>query len=191
MENSTLTVKAPADGVTPVEREHAARYLAVTRDRLAAATKGVSEAQWTFRPSPDRWSLAEIMEHIAIIEERVGDIVGKMPEAPADAPVRDIKGTDVAILVDVPCRYPRVKAPDRVAPIGAQLGAESLEKFLKSRARMEGMLASAPHLRGHAFLHPIFGPWDGYQWILAAGGHCSRHTSQILEVKADLNFPAA
>ena len=30
---------------------------------------------------------------------------------------------------------------------------------------------------------------DGYQWILAAAAHCDRHTKQILEVRADPNFP--
>jgi len=188
MENSTAVKAAPE--VTPLEREHAGRYLAVTRDRLAAATNGVSEAQWTFKPAADRWSLAEIMEHIAIVEDRVREIVGKMPEAPADAPDRDIKGTDVAILVDLPCRYPRFKAPERVAPAGAQVGMESLDKFFRSRVQMGELLASAAHLRGRVLQHPVFGPWDGYQWILAAGGHCSRHTSQILEVKADPKFPA-
>lgn len=30
---------------------------------------------------------------------------------------------------------------------------------------------------------------DGYQWILTLVGHSERHTLQILEVKADPNFP--
>jgi hypothetical protein len=31
---------------------------------------------------------------------------------------------------------------------------------------------------------------DGYQWILAATAHAERHTKQILEVRADENFPS-
>jgi hypothetical protein len=38
--------------------------------------------------------------------------------------------------------------------------------------------------------HPVLGPLDGYEWILAAAAHSERHTKQILEVKADPNFPA-
>jgi hypothetical protein len=44
-------------------------------------------------------------------------------------------------------------------------------------------------LRQHAVDHPLFGPWDGYQWLLAAASHGARHTGQLREVKADQNFP--
>jgi len=36
---------------------------------------------------------------------------------------------------------------------------------------------------------PAIGTLDGYQWILLISGHERRHTLQILEVKADPNFP--
>jgi hypothetical protein len=32
-------------------------------------------------------------------------------------------------------------------------------------------------------------PLDGYEWLLFIGAHSERHTKQILEVKADPNFP--
>jgi hypothetical protein len=35
-----------------------------------------------------------------------------------------------------------------------------------------------------------FESMDGYQWALAAGAHTERHAKQILEIKADPNFPA-
>ncbi len=191
MEHGTLAVKAPADALTSAEREHAARYLAVTCDRLAETMRGLSEAQWNFKPARDRWSIAEVMEHVAIVEDRVQEIVSKLGEAPEDAPDRDVKQMDVSILVDIPRRYPRFKAPERVSPVGGRMGARVLEHFLESRARTTEMLASAPHLRGRVVPHPIFGPWDGYEWILGGAAHCARHTGQIMEVKADPNFPVA
>jgi DinB superfamily len=191
MEQSTLTVTAPAVGVASQEREHAARYLAATRDRLVEALQGLSEAQWNFKPSPDRWSIAENMDHMAVVEERLLEIVGNIGQGPADARDRDVKQVDAFILVAVPMRHPKYKAPERVAPIGNRSGAEALAHFLKSRARTAELLASASPLRGHVMPHPIFGPWDGYEWILAAAGHSARHTGQILEVKGDPNFPAA
>jgi hypothetical protein len=30
---------------------------------------------------------------------------------------------------------------------------------------------------------------DAYQWLFFNGAHCKRHTAQILEVKADPNYP--
>ena len=46
----------------------------------------------------------------------------------------------------------------------------------------------APLLRGRVRPHPIFGPWDGYQWLLATAAHTSRHTDQIRELQAVRNY---
>jgi len=191
MGDTSVALEALRHGITPAERELGTRYLAATRDRLAEALAGLSQAQWNFRHHPDRWSIAECMEHIAIIEERVQDIVGQMAAAPADSADRDVKQTDAFILVAVPMRHPRFNAPARVAPVGGRTGAEAFEHFLKCRVRSADLLQSAPNLRGHVVPHPVFGPWDGYEWILAAGGHSARHTGQILEIRSDPNFQAA
>ena len=65
---------------------------------------------------------------------------------------------------------------------------------------LAGLAASleSPDLRQHAVealpLKAIskgeYDKMDGYQWILAAAAHTERHTKQILEVRADANFPA-
>jgi len=191
MENSTLTATHPAETATPAERDHAARYLAVTRDRLLEAVKGLSDAQWNFRPRPGHWSLAETVEHLAIIEERIKQIINGLPQAAADSPERDAKQMDATIVAVIPIRYPRITAPPVVSPASATSGPEALERFRASRARTIEMVASATHLRGRVTLHPIFGPWDGYQWLLGSGAHCVRHTAQILEMREDPNFPAA
>ena len=190
MNHNSTAVVAPAEGITSAERELATRYLAATRDLLVESLRGLSEAQWNFKPSADRWSIAETMEHMAIVEDRVQEIVGNMSQAPADAPDRDTKQVDAFILTVIPMRHPRYKAPERVSPLGGRSGAQALDAFLQSRVKTAELLSAAPNLRGHVLPHPVFGPWDGYEWILAAGGHCARHTGQILEVKADPNFPA-
>src|SRR4029077_8835439 len=51
------------------------------------ATKDLSPAQWNFKSAPDRWSVAECMEHIAAAEDFIrGMVVEKVwvpPAAPA------------------------------------------------------------------------------------------------------------
>jgi len=191
MEHSTLVEKAAVARLTLEEREQAARYLAATRDHLVESLRGLSEAQWNFKPAPDRWSIAEVMEHVAIVEDRVQEIIGSMGQAPTDAAERDVKQVDAFVLVVIPIRHPRYKAPERVSPPGERTGAEALEHFLRRRVQTEELLRGSPNLRGRVLPHPVFGPWDGYQWILAAGGHCARHTGQILEVKEDPKFPGS
>jgi len=50
-------------------------------------------------------------------------------------------------------------------------------------------MRSTPDLREHATDSPLQVKLDGYEWLLFIGAHSSRHTKQILEVKADPNFP--
>jgi hypothetical protein len=54
------------------------------------ATKGLSEAQWNFKPATDEWSVAECAEHIAAAEDLIrGMAVDKVMNAPA-APSRKL-----------------------------------------------------------------------------------------------------
>ena len=175
--------------ITAAEREFASNYLASTRDALLEALSGLSDLQWKFRPAPDRWSIAEVMEHVAFIEGRIQEIIGNLGEAPADWPMREVKQVDEFVLYMIPSRELRVRAPERIRPIGRWTGPEALEHFLNGCKKTFELLVSAPHLRGRVLPHPIFGAWDGYQWILAASAHTERHTKQILEVKADPGFP--
>ena len=40
---------------------------------LLAAVASLSPAQWTFKPAPDRWSIVECVEHVALAEFGVAD----------------------------------------------------------------------------------------------------------------------
>src|SRR5215472_14519035 len=60
---------ASAQEVTQAEKDRALQYLETTKKNILEATKGLSEAQWNFKPAPDRWSVAQVMEHIAAAED--------------------------------------------------------------------------------------------------------------------------
>jgi hypothetical protein len=51
--------------LSPEEAAEGSRYLAETRDALLDSTAGLSNAQCDFKPGPDRWSIAEIIEHLS------------------------------------------------------------------------------------------------------------------------------
>jgi hypothetical protein len=50
-------------------------------------------------------------------------------------------------------------------------------------------LRNTSDLRDHAVMSPIGKNLDAYEWVLYIAAHSERHTKQILEVKADPNFP--
>src|SRR5450755_3412676 len=65
------TAAAPSTTLTKEERDHAIDYLKETQKAFLASLDGVSDAQWKFKPAPDRWSIAEVAEHIAVTEETI------------------------------------------------------------------------------------------------------------------------
>ena len=164
------------------------RHLAITRGCLVESVSGLRAAQWNFKAQNDAWSIAENMEHLVLIEGRVHAIIGKMSNAPESSFDGKQSEMDNIILTEVPKRAIKVKAPLPLCPTCRWSGPEALQLFLASREQTMQLLA-APLLRGRALPHPFFGPWDGYQWLLAVGSHTARHTNQIREIKADPNFP--
>jgi len=186
----SLASGANGQDITTMEREQALRYLSETRAGVVEAVKGLSEGQFNFKPAPDRWSVAECLEHISIVEDTVlNGVRPRLEKAPAPAADRNFKQTDSLILTAVPDRSTKIKAPPRLEPTRTSTPAAILEHFLASRQETVNWLKSDADLRGHVIDHPVLGPLDGYEWILAAAGHSERHTKQILEVKADANFP--
>jgi len=91
-------------------------------------------------------------------------------------------------------RSHKATAPEPLDPAkqAAMTLPESIKLFQDKRAgTIEYVKTTQEDLRDHLFDHPVpaIGTLDGYQWILLISGHTRRHTAQILEVKADANFP--
>ena len=186
-----VSALATAQDLTRSEREQGLRYLDETRNGVIEATKGLSEAQWKFKPAADRWSIAEIVEHIALAEDLfLQDVRKRLENAPAGSPDRDAKQTDAMILAKVPDRSAKFQAPPPLLPTGKWTRDVVMEHFMASRRQTVSFLKSATELRNHVVNHPALGPLDGYEWTMAVAAHSARHTGQILEVKADPNFPA-
>lgn len=186
-----ISTAATALEVTRAEKDRALTYLESTKANVLTATKGLSEAQWNFKPAPDRWSIAQVVEHMAASEDYIRDglIKEKVMVSVAGPPDRDVKKIDDAVVLMVPDRSHKAQAPNALVPnnrFGSPEG--SLRHFVESRAATEQYLETAPGLRDHVMDGPV-GKMDGYEFILFIAAHSERHTKQIEEVKADPNFP--
>src|SRR5260370_15769448 len=113
----TGAAAASAQDVTQAEKDKALQYLESTKKNVLEATNGLSEAQWNFKPAPDRWSAAQVMEHIAAAEDFIrGMVKEKIMMAPAGEPRPDLKKTDEAVLAMGSDRTNKVQAPEAVVP---------------------------------------------------------------------------
>jgi hypothetical protein len=181
---------ASAQELTQADKDKALQYLESTKKGVFEATKGLSEEQWNFKPARDRWSVAQVTEHIAAAEDFIrGMLKEKVMMSPAGEPGRDVKKTDAAVLAMVPDRTTKAQAPEPLVPtnrFGSPDG--TLKHFLESRATTEDFLKTTTDLRSHVMESPL-GKLDGYEFVLFIAAHSERHTKQINEVKADPNFP--
>src|SRR4029079_10426050 len=68
---------APAAAQAPpqAERDALIKHLEQTRQAFLASISGLSDAQWTYKAGPDRWSIAEVAEHIAVSETTIRQLV--------------------------------------------------------------------------------------------------------------------
>ena len=185
--------------LTASELEQARLYLQQTRNYMIGATKGMSEAQWNFKLAPDCWSIAEILEHVVAVQEFVmGPIRAELALSPASAAHPEYKRVDGIVIHMLPVRLNKFKGPEALRPSGQWTPAEATGRLLRNYERLTEYIESTPDLRQHMRQSPPlkavsngeFDSMDGYQWALAAGAHTERHAKQILEIKADPNFPA-
>ncbi len=186
----TFAIAARAQEVSPAEKEKALAYLESTKKDVLDATKDLSPAQWSFKAAPDRWSIAECMEHIAAAEDYIrGAIENGVMKAPA-VPGRDIAAIDAGIIANVPERKTKVQAPEAIKPTN-RFGSPqaAIDHFVESRTTTENFLKTTPGLRDHAADSPNGQKWDAYEFILLIAAHSERHTNQIKEVKADPAYP--
>ena len=179
--------------LSPAEREAALNSLQATHDAFLKSIAGLSEKQWRFKPAPDRWSVAEVSEHIAVSEAKIFGLVQEtIMKSPANPERRaEVMGKDEIVLARVPDRSHKAQAPEFLRPTNRWATREELTRaFEESRkATMDYVRTTNDDLRDHFGPHPLLGTLDAYQWILLISAHSERHTKQIEEVKADPNFP--
>jgi len=186
-----FAVAAYGQSLDPADRDRAVKYLESTKKGVLDATKDLSDAQWNFKPAPERWSVAEVMEHIAASEDFLfGVVTEKIMKAPPRPEAADITAIDAMVLAKVPDRTNKAQAPEPLRPTNRYDSPQASQKhFVESRAKTAEFLEKTPDLRAHAADSPFGAKLDAYQWILFIAAHSERHTKQINEVKADPNFP--
>jgi hypothetical protein len=162
------------------------KQLERTEARLLKAVDGLSAEQWSYKAAPDRWSIAECVEHITAAEPFIRGMVVKSLETPAP---KDAKKDDLVLtaLVD---RSKKFKAPEPLIPTNKYADAvTAVAAYRAERAKTIELAKSDADFRTHGSEHFALGPLDSFGWVLFLSAHSERHTLQIDEVKADPGFP--
>lgn len=178
-------------GLTDAERDMAVKELTKTQERLTSTVEGLSEVQLNFKASPESWSVAECVEHLAISEVMLDGMLQGALKTPADPTKRDsVQITDEKLMAMITSRAQKVKTGEAFEPSG-KFGSfeETLAEFVSKReAHIAYLKTTEDDLRNRYGQLP-FGTIDGLQILLFMSGHTERHVAQIEEVMSHADFP--
>src|SRR4051812_30650984 len=111
-----MTTESPLDAIRST--------LASDRESVRVAVERIPAGMRGQRPSPDRWSAAEVLEHLAIVEQRsTAALAPRVAEAPPLGGSASVAGMSELrqFVVD---RSRAIVAPDVITPTG-QVDAEA------------------------------------------------------------------
>ena len=163
-----LDATDPEDLVPDYDRPVAMEaILRSTPAALAGLTAGLPEADWTLRPDPKEWSLAEILCHLRDVEEEVHlPRLRKLIEEPNPF----LPGMDTD-----PWAEERLYI--------CQNGPEALQAFIDCRMELLALIESlSPEDWWKPARHAIFGPTHLSELVNIHAGHDQLHVRQAGQV---------
>lgn len=176
----------------PEERLYLVQLLRDSQREYLSSIDDVTEAQWNWRPRPERWSVGQVAEHILLAELALFTGVQRAIQNPVDADSVTKTNGKTELLEQVMLdRSRKAVAPERVQPQGLSK-AEVLCRFKELRANTINFVERTQiplqeHTAEHPF--PVFRTLNAYQWLLYIPLHALRHQQQIVEIKATPGYP--
>ena len=176
------------------ERQFALDQLATSQSHLLAGVADLTSEQWRFRESPDRWSIAENLEHLILFEAFITQAIANALTRQAEPEKQSHAASNqprVLSLGSAESRNTKLTAREAVRPTGQWSDPIVLiEEFRRARARTLAFASETnAELHTHCFPHIAFGDLDCYQWLLVLSFHTGRHALQIQQVKAHAAYP--
>jgi hypothetical protein len=180
-----------AEPVSKADREFGMSALHASRKLFLDSVAGLSDAQLNFRPAPEKWSIAEVAEHVALSEQFIFQAVEGALKSPAREKMADPGKMDEKVLAGVSDRSVKAKAPEPLRPQNKfKSSADAIAAFQSLRdTHIKYLSVTQDALREHFRKNSGLGDLDAYQWLLLMSAHTERHVAQINEVKASPDFP--
>lgn len=149
-----------------------------------------TEAQWNYKPAPDRWSVGECAAHIIAAEQYFRDNIAAALKSPALPAAQQSTAGDAVLVKMIRDRSQRFQAPAAIEPTGKVVPkAQAIKDFEATRTKsLDYVRTTQDPLREHGAGTPPQ-VTTAYQLVLMMSGHTERHTAQLLEVKASPGYP--
>jgi len=155
------------------------------RRELLQSFEGVDGDRLCRRAAPDGWSVAEILEHLRMVESGIARLITKRVGQAKEAGLGEEKSTTSVLPSFDPysAMLDRavMQAPATVLPRANIDISDALEGLESSREALRAAVVSATGLSLGEIkhTHQILGELDLYQWLIFVGHHEGRHKKQI------------
>ena len=161
--------------------KNALKRLDAVHEKLLGAVSSLEPNVYSERPAEGEWSVAEIVHHLCLVEDRVTkELEAAIAREPRRVGVlRRLIPTSIVSL-----RAIRVKAPKAMNPLNAPAKDMAITNFDGTRNRLKTLCAThgEERFRNLVFKHPFLGEIDGVATVSFVGYHEQRHYKQIHEV---------
>jgi hypothetical protein len=177
--------------LTDRERQRALDSLTKSRQVLLDAVEGVREEQCRWKPAPDRWSIFEYVEHLAVADGALIALIERSLKNPAQPESEEERRARESKIRETPIPRGANHAPDAMKPANrfATLG-DAVSAFLAAREHsLEYARTTTDDLRSHFSPHPVLGKLDCYQWLVGNAHHAETHAGHIRELRTLPGFP--
>ncbi|SFE93677.1 DinB family protein [Spirosoma endophyticum] len=160
-----------------------------TRDELIRETENLSDAQWHFHEAPDRWSIAEVVEHLALWEIIWAREIS-MGNRSTPRPDLIATSSPDSYYHDFIMENKAHVSPDFSRPTGFIQGKNNLIFFTRLRNQAIGFAdTTQADMRVQFELTATKYPRNMHQVYIYQWGHVDRHMRQIRKIKAHPNYP--
>ena len=156
------------------------------RSRVLAAVEGLTNAEAGWKPAPDKWSVAEILEHLVLAEQSGLEKIYRAVES--TTPLTEANpnlGLSIEAIVERTWKGP-VAAP----PVATPHGAGTLDYWRAAFSASSHVVADVANklegkeLSAIIFPHFLCGPLDARQRLEFLRFHMDHHLKQIQRVLA-------
>src|SRR5579863_2646713 len=114
---SALFIYAQGGAINDQERAYLLDQLEQSKKNMLASIKGLTPAQWTYKPAPNVWSVQECAEHIVLAEGYIFDASQKVLQTPAvPRPEKSNAETDHKLVGMIQDRSQKATAPEPLVP---------------------------------------------------------------------------
>lgn len=172
--------------VTERDRQRLVAHLEMTASWLVDEVSGLTAAQIEFRRAPDAWTIAQVVEHLAVVAPIYWqDLQSTLKQPPSG---RSSSMSDADVLWYGIDRTQREQAVPTERPTGQLRDLRAaLEAYRTHHNRLRQYIGTTrDDLRSRIVQRQ---GCDAYQWALLISTHDQRHVLQIREIKRDPKFP--